>query len=150
MLDLFPLLLKAKPDITIQITGGHPEEYDTLASQYPKHIFLRGWINDIRDAYAESRVFVAPLFTGAGVQNKILEAMSMEVPCVSTEIVNASLMAIPGKQIYLAEHEHEFVEKILLLLNDEHLAKQVAIEAKNFVSENFSWERNCQILEELL
>lgn len=148
--DLFPLLLKGKPDVTIQVTGGHPQEYVDLAKQYPKHIFLRGWIDDIRDAYAESRVFVAPLFTGAGVQNKILEAMSMEVPCVTTKVVNASLRAMPNKQIYIAEYAMEFVEGILLLLNNESRSKEISMEAKNFVRENFSWERNSQILEEIL
>lgn len=147
---LFPLLLNAKPTITIQITGGYPKEYKALANQYPNHLFLRGWIDDIRDAYAESRVFVAPLFTGAGVQNKILEAMSMEVPCVTTKVVNASLNAAQDTQIYLAENEHQFIEKIMLLLQDGQVSSRIAAEARRFVTEHFSWEKNTEILEEQL
>jgi glycosyltransferase involved in cell wall biosynthesis len=146
------LLLKAKPDITIQISGGDPKEFHALANKYPKHIFLQGWVDDIRAAYAESRVFVAPLFTGAGVQNKILEAMSMMIPCVTTPVVNASLNAIRKSStcIWLKDASNSFREKILYL----HLAIQIKSslltdQAKVFVHENFSWEKNSKKLEQL-
>lgn len=147
--ELFPLLLKAKPDITIQISGGDPKEFHALANKYPKHIFLQGWVDDIRAAYAESRVFVAPLFTGAGVQNKILEAMSMKIPCVTTPIVNASLNALENQQLYLAKDAVEFRDKILYLLSNPDQANLMTDQAKKFVHENFSWEKNSIRLERL-
>lgn len=147
--ELFPLLLKAKPDITIQISGGDPKEFHALANKYPKNIFLQGWVDDIRAAYAESRVFVAPLFTGAGVQNKILEAMSMMIPCVTTPVVNASLNAIENKHLYLAHDAITFQEKILYALGHSDQVKSLTEQAKAFVHENFSWEKNSKKLEQL-
>jgi glycosyltransferase involved in cell wall biosynthesis len=72
----------------------------------------------VRTAYNETKLFVAPLFTGAGLQNKLLEAMSMQVPCVASSIPNASLKATENKHLLIANNEYEFVEKIIQLLND--------------------------------
>ena len=73
------------PGVRIVIAGTNPApEIRTLASE---NVHITGWLEDIRDAYAEATLFVAPLRIGTGQQNKILEAMAMALPCITTQHV---------------------------------------------------------------
>jgi sugar transferase (PEP-CTERM/EpsH1 system associated) len=143
-----PLLIDKIPTIKINIVGGSSQ---TDFKKYESsHIHFAGWVDDVRTAYNETKLFIAPLFTGAGLQNKLLEAMSMQVPCVASSITNASLKATENKQVLIANNEYEFVEKIIQLLNDEHLQNSFKINARTFVEENYSWDKANRILEDVL
>ena len=84
--DILPLLIKKYPSIKILIAGARPTALvQSLASE---NVTITGWVEDIRVAYASAKIFVAPLFLGSGLQNKILEAMAMSIPCVTTTLVN--------------------------------------------------------------
>jgi len=132
-----PLLLKRDPSIQIAIVGSSGNE---LKKYETANIHIHGWVEDIRDAYNAARIFVAPLFTGAGLQNKLLEAMSMGLPCITTSVTNASLLANENKDVLIANNEVEFVEKIIYLLKNKSLQEEFAINGRKFVQENFSWD----------
>ena len=143
-----PLLIEKMPTIKINIVGGNSAaDFKKYASN---HIHFAGWVEDVRTAYDETKLFVAPLFTGAGLQNKLLEAMSMQVPCVVSSVTNASLIATENKHLLIANNEYEFVEKIIQLLKDEHLQHSFKVNARIFVEENYSWDKANQILENIL
>ncbi len=143
-----PLLIEKMPTIKINIVGGNSAaDFKKYASN---HIHFAGWVEDVRTAYDETKLFVAPLFTGAGLQNKLLEAMSMQVPCVVSSVTNASLIATENKHVLIANNEYEFVEKIIQLLKDEHLQDSFKVNARIFVEENYSWDKANQILENIL
>ena len=143
-----PLLIEKMPTIKINIVGGNSAaDFKKYASN---HIHFAGWVEDVRTAYDETKLFVAPLFTGAGLQNKLLEAMSMQVPCVVSSVTNASLIATENKHVLIANNEYEFVEKIIQLLKDEHLQHSFKVNARIFVEENYSWDKANQILENIL
>jgi glycosyltransferase involved in cell wall biosynthesis len=143
-----PLLIDKIPTIKINIVGGN--SINDFKKYESKNIHFAGWVDDVRTAYNETKLFIAPLFTGAGLQNKLLEAMSMQVPCVASSITNASLKATENKQVLIANNEYEFVEKIIQLLNDEHLQNSFKINARTFVEENYSWDKANRILEDVL
>ena len=143
-----PLLIEKMPTIKINIVGGNSAaDFKKYASN---HVHFAGWVEDVRTAYDETKLFVAPLFTGAGLQNKLLEAMSMQVPCVVSSVTNASLIATENKHVLIANNEYEFVEKIIQLLKDEHLQHSFKVNARIFVEENYSWDKANQILENIL
>ena len=74
---LSDLKVFGKP-IRILISGARPSA--RVKSLAKSNVFVSGWVKDIRKSYASGKIFVAPLFSGSGLQNKILEAMSMGVP----------------------------------------------------------------------
>lgn len=136
--QILPEILKIYPNIRIHIVGADtPQEIYALGG---KNVFVSGFVKDIRTAYSEARIFVAPLFSGAGLQNKILEAMSMQIPCITTSIVNISVQAKMESEILIANSATEFIEKIQLLLGSEELQTRISLEARNFVMENFCWD----------
>ncbi len=148
--QLMPGLLAQKPDVKVWITGRSPELEKKYGALFPNNLIFKGWVPDVRDAYASARVFIAPLFTGAGVQNKILEAMSMELPCITTPVVNASLRASEGQALWLASDADSFVFRILELLRDEQARASMGRNARAFVQERYSWDKANGVLREVL
>lgn len=136
--QITPLLLDRNPEVKILLAGARPSAEIQQLAEHPS-IKLLGWVEDIREAYRRGKVFVAPLFTGSGQQNKILEAMSLGLPCITTPLVNEAIGA-PANTLVEAEDETAFVEAIESLLNDSEKRKTMGTDAASFVRENFSWE----------
>ncbi len=134
---VLPIIKKQYPNVKILIAGARPtKEIKQLADS---NVTVSGWLDDIRTAYAESSVFVAPLFLGAGLQNKILEAMSIGVPCVTSKIVNNAINAKENEEILLAENPAEFAEKVTFLFENEEVRIKMIKKAQKFVENQFSW-----------
>ena len=76
--------------------------------------------------------------------------MSMGVPCVTTSVTNASLLATENEHVLLANNDDEFVSTIIELLADTNLQHTLSLSARAFVLENFSWEVANQKLVDLL
>lgn len=135
--EILPLLSRQYPTIKILIAGARPApSVKRLASQ---NITVSGWIDDIRMAYAEAKMIVAPLFIGIGQQNKILEAMAMGTPCITTTMVNNAIGATLNESILLADTPTEFATQIETILTQPTLHENIRKAGLNFVRDNFSW-----------
>jgi polysaccharide biosynthesis protein PslH len=142
--NILPLLKKEIPDIKILIAGARPTtEVMALADD---HVTIKSWLPDIREAYSKATLFVAPIFHGSGQQNKILEAMAMEIPCVTTSLVNNAISATPDKSILLADTEGIFVKQIVKLLQDIDYQILISKNARSFVEKQYSWAGSVEIL----
>jgi sugar transferase (PEP-CTERM/EpsH1 system associated) len=135
--EILPLLEQQgyRPSVLLSGADPHPR-VRALASE---QVTVTGWVDDIRESYARSRIFVAPLFIGTGLQNKLLEAMAMELPCITTPLVNNALGAKDHENILLAEQSQEFVEKIIVFLTEWDKFAGITNKAKLFIKENYSW-----------
>lgn len=146
--EIMPRLWEKRPEARLVLAGARPVPW--LKRIRDSRIKLLGWVEDIRDAYSQGSVFVAPLFTGSGMQNKILEAMAVGVPCVTTRIVNDSILASSNSEILVAEKADEFVDQIILLFDNEEQFRMLSKKGRTFVESNFPWEKATQPLLRLL
>ncbi len=115
-----------------------------------KGITVKGWVEDIREAYADGRIFVAPMFTGLGLQNKILEAMAMGLPCITTTLVNNAIGAVPGEEILVADTTDEFVHHIIRLREDADLYARLSVAGRRLVQSRYTWEEQVERLEQFI
>jgi sugar transferase (PEP-CTERM/EpsH1 system associated) len=146
--EIFPLVKKEIPDCTLLIAGVNPHaKIEALRSH---DIIVSGWMDDIRDAYWSSRVFVAPLRLGSGLQNKLLEAMATKIPSVTSPLANNALGAQNREEILIASNPQEFANEIIFLLRNEAKAKELSEKAYAFVCSNFNWERSTHLLENVI
>lgn len=133
-----PLLKKENPNIQIAIVGATPTK--AIENCANENIHVTGWIDDIRMAYAKSKIFIAPMFSGSGMQNKILEAMAMGIPCITTSLANNAILAEHNTQILLAENEKEMLEAYQKLKNDSEFYDLISKNARDFVSKKYNWQ----------
>lgn len=146
--EVMPIVWRTHPNARVVLAGATPKaSVRQLASDRVK---VTGSVIDIRPFYAQSKVFVAPMRIGSGLQNKLLEAMSMGIPCVTTPLANDSLGATDGSEVLLGRDAGQLAAAIIRMLDNEALRQSIAEQAQKFVHTHFSWEATGQQLEAVL
>ena len=147
--EVLPLLQKKGLQLKVLIAGARPAaRVRRLRSK--KNVTVLGWVEDIREAYGDGRIFVAPMFSGLGLQNKILEAMAMGLPCVTTTMVNNAIGAEDGREILIANTITDVAKCIERLHQDKALYDSISAAGKEKVMSDYGWETQVDKLEEFI
>jgi sugar transferase (PEP-CTERM/EpsH1 system associated) len=145
---IMPLLRRKKSDAKLVIAGANPSaEVMKLKSD---SVQVTGWVDDIREPFAESRIHLAPMLISIGLQNKILQAMAMKIPCIVSSQANNAIHAPTDDCLLIADSPEDYVNKILNLLNDTAHYHKIADHAFQFVRKNFDWTTMNAKLESIL
>ncbi len=146
---LLPELKSRGLKVSLLLAGARPgRKIRQLKSE--QGVSISGWVEDIRDAYADGRIFVAPMFSGLGLQNKILEAMAMGLPCVTTTMVNNAIGAELNKEILVADTLEGLAGHIQRLMADPKEYNRISAAARSFVVANYQWEDQVNKLESFI
>ena len=124
--EIMPKVWEKIPDAKLLIAGAQPDL--RVRKVACDNIIVSGWVEDMREAYAQSRIFIAPMRIGTGLQNKLLEAMSMKIPCITTSLANGSLHAINGKEILVDNSSSDLAADIVFMLKRPDKADEIAEE----------------------
>jgi sugar transferase (PEP-CTERM/EpsH1 system associated) len=135
---ILPLVHARKPGVKVLISGATPSA--AVLALKSEHVTVTGWVDDVRTGFAQSRMLVAPMQSSIGLQNKLLEAMAMRMPCLTTTLSNNALKAEAGKQIIVADTPEAFAEAIISLLDNPAHSQALAQAGYEFVQQHFSWE----------
>jgi sugar transferase (PEP-CTERM/EpsH1 system associated) len=145
---ILPLILSRKPGIRILIAGASPNlRVSVLKSE---NIEVSGWVPDMRECYAMAKIFIAPMQIGTGLQNKLLEAMAMQIPCITSPLANQALQAKENEEILIADTAEAYAHHIIFLLDNPEKATQIGCAGYNYIISNFSWETETDKIEKLL
>ncbi len=145
---ILPSLESSLPGLKVLIAGARPAK--EVLNLKGKGVAVQGFVPDIRISYASARIFVAPILLAVGLQNKILEAMAMGIPCITTTSVNEAIGAKQGEEILIADSAIEFAEQIKVLLLDDHLCRSMGQNGLEFVKNKYSWEKAVETLNNVL
>ena len=138
--QIFPLIKKEFPDINFFIVGTTPSKRVRQLSKR-EGIIVTGVVDDVREYLKTAVVSVAPMRSGAGVQNKILESMAIGTPVITSSIGLEGIEAVPNRHILVADEPQQFAEKVIELLRNKGLRTQIAINARKILEEKYSWEK---------
>ncbi|MEI6487445.1 MAG: glycosyltransferase [Bacteroidota bacterium] len=145
---IMPLVWEKLPETKLLISGASPNK-KVLALQSSR-VVVSGWVDDIRDNFAQSKILVAPMQISIGLQNKLLEAMAMQIPCVTSTLANNAIGALHNNQIMVADTPSQYADYIIELLTDAQKAKQIALNGYRFANANFNWSTTTSILDKLI
>jgi len=145
---ILPLVMQKKPDISLLIAGASP--HLRISSLGSSNVTVSGWVPDMRDCYAMARIFIAPMQIGTGLQNKLLEAMSMQIPCITSPLANQALQAKENEEILVASDPEQYARHILTLLEDPVRSKEIARIGYEYVHRNYSWEKETAKIDRLI
>ncbi len=132
---LEPLVARI-PEVRFHVAGRNaPELFKRRLRR--SHIIYHGEVEDARAFMRSHRVMVAPLLTGSGIRIKILEAMALGRPVVTTRIGIEGIRAENGREVVVADDPESFKDQIINLINEEGLAEELAAGGRRFIQENF-------------
>jgi glycosyltransferase involved in cell wall biosynthesis len=133
--EVFPLVLAQKPEVQLTITGDHAGK--TLPML--ENVNLVGFVDDVQSLIASSWVSVVPLLVGGGTRLKILEAMALCTPVVSTTKGAEGLNIQHGEDILIADTPEAFAKAVIRLLRDRDLREKLAGNAYRLVADEYNW-----------
>jgi len=146
--NIMPLVWETNPEINLVIAGATPDK--RVLNLKSEKVIVTGWVDDISEYYSKSKVFIAPMQIGTGLQNKLLEAMAMKLPCITSQLANNALGATHKENILIGNKPTEYADHILALLNDDSFNNTIANNGFSFVKKNYTWEGTTAILEKLI
>jgi len=147
--QIFPLVKARWPEVVLRITGktnGVPVDRLPL----DERVILTGYLDDVRPTVAQSWVCVVPLRVGGGTRLKILEAMALGTPVVSTSKGAEGLEVTQDEDILIADTPAEFADAVLRLLNDRALRARLAANGRRLVESRYGWKVIGEKLDQLL
>ena len=136
--DIMPRVWKARPSVRLYIVGKDPSPE---VKEFEKNPLIRvtGTVDDIRPFLWRATVAVVPLLYGAGIQNKILEAMATRTPVVTTFKTLAALQVQKGKELLAAQDAEEFAGAVVRLIGDRKLQDTIGDAGVSYVVTNHNW-----------
>ena len=143
--EIFPKIQAQFPEVVFEIAGGRPIPA-VLALNSRSGIRVTGFIPNLADAYASATIVVAPLRFGAGTQNKVLEALSMDIPVVCTPIGFHGIGLGQGEGIWCERSTDDIIERILKLLAEPEKHKLMASDGGKSIRQRFNWQTISQQL----
>jgi polysaccharide biosynthesis protein PslH len=132
--SIFPRIRKYRPDAKFLIVGRNPVEAIQDLANDPA-VEVTGMVPDVRPYLQRAAVAICPMVSGAGIQNKMLEAMAVGTPCVATSLACQALAIKPGKEVLVADNAEDFASRVLCLL-DHPIERQKLSEAARLYIEN--------------
>ena len=147
--EIWPLLKSRLPEVKFFVVGqGPPPEVQNLSKD--KTITVTGRVDDVRPFLKKGWVFICPVRLGGGFRGKILEAMAIGRPVVSTSLGAEGIPAHQRENIILADNPEDFAQGVEDLMTDNKLFDRIRINARKLVEEKYSWEKGVKVMEGVL
>ncbi len=140
MQKIWSLIKYKVPGATIDFAGGGPTQTLRNKALEDKSVQVLGFVPDIRPIVQRASVFIAPIRIGSGTKIKVLNAMAQAKPVVATTTAAEGIDVTPEENILIADDPGEFAEKIVYLLNHEHIAREIGTKARELIEKKYSWD----------
>lgn len=145
---IMPLIWSERPGVKVYIVGKDPSKEVKNLGDDPR-ITVTGTVDDIRPYLRKASISVTPIMYGAGIQNKVLEAMACATPVVSTPRATSALSTQPGQDLISAEAPQAFAEAVLGLLDNSELRREIGEAGRRYVETNHRWSNIVERLVEV-
>ncbi|MGF1765207.1 TIGR03087 family PEP-CTERM/XrtA system glycosyltransferase [Aliivibrio kagoshimensis] len=133
--NVWPTVISSVPDAHFYIVGSSPTKQVQQFSQRTG-ITVTGRVEDVRPYLSHSKAAVAPMQIARGVQNKILEAMSMECPVVTTDLGIEGIDNYPTPEVTVTASAEVMAKWVIDKLSNEH---QPACRSRQWLLDHYSW-----------
>jgi glycosyltransferase involved in cell wall biosynthesis len=147
--DILPLIWKVKEDARFYIVGRNPAKNIIELGKRDTRIVVTGSVEDVRPYLEKAKAFVVPLRIGGGTRLKILEAMAMECPVVSTSIGAEGIEVTPGEDILIADEPAAFADRVIALFDCGELRERIGQAGRSLVENKYDWDIIAEKLDEV-
>ena len=145
---IYPSIKEIFPEIKLYIVGRNPSK-EIIQLTRDKSVIVTGYVEDVRPYLAHASVVTLPVH-GYGIKTRILEAMAMGKPVVTSSEGIHGIDVTPEENILIADEPEEFARRVIELLNNEELRNRIGANARKLMEEEYSWEKMTDMLNEVL
>lgn len=144
-----PLLRQVRPSLRLLIVGADPSPAVRKLGEIPG-VTVTGSVPDVRPYVWRSAAMVAPLNIARGTQNKILEAMSMGVPVISSKLAGGGVDAVPEVHLLIAETPEEYAEAILRVVESPSERNRLSVAGRERMLSRHNWAHSMERLDGII
>lgn len=137
--DILPLVRQAMPSARFIIAGRDPAPQIAALASDPL-VTVTGMVDDMRPWLARSAVVVCPMVSGSGIKNKVLEAMAMARPIVSTTLGIEALEVSNGREVLIEDAPAAFASALVKLLGDPEARRRISLAGRDLVMRRYTWD----------
>jgi len=148
--NVWPLLRRQDPAVKLYMVGRDPSSTMKHFASKDERVIVTGPVQDLRPFLAKSKVYVCPVLSGSGIRGKILEAMAMKLPVVTTSLAAEGIPVAQGNNAYVADAPEVMADFLQMLLHDPDKAEKVGELGRKAIETHFNWEQSIDRLEKVL
>jgi glycosyltransferase involved in cell wall biosynthesis len=146
---MWPSIQQRLPGMKLVIVGANPAP-EILALKKNPDIEVTGYVPDVRPYLRNAAVSICPMRVGAGAKNKVLEAMAIGTPVVSTSLGIEGIEAQPGHHLLVADTPQAFTRQVCDIAQDSELRARLARQARRLIEQKYDWNLVVQPLQRML
>lgn len=146
--NVWPGIKQQVRDAKLWIVGHSPTTKVKKYGQLPD-ITVSDNVTDIRDAYSQAHVLLAPIRSGKGTRYKVLESMATGTPVITTPLGAEGLSINHGTHALIGDSEQDLIKLTVDLLKDARLQSRLSKEGKKLVTDQYGWESISASLDRL-
>lgn len=135
--QIYPAVKHIVPEAELLIVGPNPPP--ELRNLKLPGLRVTGHVPDLRPYFEDAMIYVSPLRIGAGIKNKILQAMAMQTPVVATPLSCDGIHVANGQDVILAHRTEDIVKAVVRLLKDPEQRRQLAVNGRRLVEQQYTW-----------
>jgi polysaccharide biosynthesis protein PslH len=147
--EIMPRIWRHRPEARVVIAGKDPPPELCKLGRSQPNVEITGTVPDLRPYLHAATVAVSPVVYGAGIQNKVLEAMACGTPVIASTQAASALRTVEGNDLLLADSTEAFVRHVLDLLADRTLQQNLSLHGRSYVEKHHNWSRISRDLDEL-
>jgi sugar transferase (PEP-CTERM/EpsH1 system associated) len=147
--NTLPLIRTRRPGVKLLIVGADPSPKVSQLGALPG-VTVTGSVPDVRPFVRKSALMIAPLNIARGTQNKILEAMAMGVPVVTSRVAAGGVDAAEGEHFLVADTPDEYARAAVSIMDDRALRHRLAQAGRARMLTHHAWPRSMQRLDSIV
>jgi sugar transferase (PEP-CTERM/EpsH1 system associated) len=147
--EVWPQLKAQRPAMKLLVVGADPSAEMRRLGELPG-VTVTGSVPDVRPYIRSSALMVAPLSIARGTQNKILEAMAMGVPVVTSSVAAGGVDAVAESHLLVADSATEITRAILRIAENPVERRRLAVAGRQRVLSHHAWPRSMQRLDGII
>ncbi len=138
--SIWPQLSGRLKSLEIDVVGKNPPAWLCELSRKDPRVHVPGFVDDVRPYFQQATIFICPIKDGGGTRLKILDALAMGMPIVSTTFAASGLTLRDGTHLLIADSPEAIIQQIIRLLDDKALRQRLALEAVDVARKVYSWD----------
>lgn len=147
--EIYPLIKGNVPDVRFTVVGSKPPP-EIKALEKDPSIKVTGFVGDTRPYAEAAAVFVVPLRIGSGMRVKILDAMALGLPVVSTSVGCEGISLQPGRHALIADSPAKFADCVAKLIGNPHMRETIGSAGRSLVESHYAWQPILERLDAVL